>query len=77
VKHQRFVGTGYFDMVANTISSGAASTVALRGSTEEAQFADLKRPEQMIAVGEDPSCRPILGDCPLVDRSTQTTDSIQ
>ena len=79
VKHQRFVGTGYFDLVANTIASGAASTVALRGSTEEAQFADLKRPEQIIAVGEDPSCRPILGECPLVDPfpPTQATDSVQ
>ena len=38
VKHQRFVGTGYFDQVANTIAGGVASTAALRGSTEEAQF---------------------------------------
>ena len=39
VKHQRFVGTGYFDQIANTISGGMASTAALKGSTEEAQFA--------------------------------------
>ena len=38
IKHQAFVGTGYFDTVAQTISSGHASTVALKGSTEEAQF---------------------------------------
>lgn len=38
VKHQRFVGTGYFDRVASTISSGQISTCALPGSTEEAQF---------------------------------------
>ena len=38
VKHQKFVGTGYFDRVTQTISSGQASTVALRGSTETAQF---------------------------------------
>ncbi|MGH9521431.1 MAG: isocitrate lyase [Terriglobales bacterium] len=38
VKHQRFVGTGYFDQVANTIAGGIASTAALHGSTEEAQF---------------------------------------
>jgi isocitrate lyase len=37
-KHQRFVGTGYFDEVANTISCGYSSTTALAGSTEEAQF---------------------------------------
>ena len=38
VKHQSFVGTGYFDQVAQTISHGAASTTALAGSTEEEQF---------------------------------------
>jgi isocitrate lyase len=37
-KHQRFVGTGYFDQVAQCIASGTASTTALQGSTEEAQF---------------------------------------
>jgi isocitrate lyase len=38
VKHQRFVGTGYFDQVATTIASGNISTCALPGSTEEEQF---------------------------------------
>ncbi len=38
-KHQRFVGTGYFDEVAQTIADGASSTTALHGSTEEEQFA--------------------------------------
>jgi len=38
VKHQRFVGTGYFDDVQNVISGGTASTTALAGSTETAQF---------------------------------------
>ena len=42
VKHQRFVGTGYFDDVAQTIASGASSTTALSGSTEEEQFAEEK-----------------------------------
>jgi isocitrate lyase len=37
-RHQREVGTGYFDEVAQLISSGAASTLALDGSTEEQQF---------------------------------------
>ena len=41
VKHQRFVGTGYFDAVQNVITSGTASTTALAGSTETAQFQDL------------------------------------
>ena len=37
-RHQREVGTGYFDEVAQVISGGTSSTVALKGSTEEAQF---------------------------------------
>jgi isocitrate lyase len=40
VKHQKFVGTGYFDEVANTIASGQTSIRALPGSTEEEQFAE-------------------------------------
>jgi isocitrate lyase len=38
VKHQREVGTGYFDSVTQAIQGGNSSTVALRGSTEEEQF---------------------------------------
>ena len=38
VKHQRFVGTGYFDEVQHVVTSGTASTKALEGSTEAAQF---------------------------------------
>jgi isocitrate lyase len=37
-RHQREVGTGYFDAVATAVSGGQASTVALEGSTESAQF---------------------------------------
>jgi len=37
-RHQREVGAGYFDQVLETITGGAASTLALRGSTEEEQF---------------------------------------
>ncbi|QBR41195.1 isocitrate lyase [Kerstersia gyiorum] len=39
VKHQREVGTGYFDAVTQAVEGGASSTTALTGSTEEAQFA--------------------------------------
>ncbi|MCW5625012.1 MAG: isocitrate lyase [Burkholderiales bacterium] len=39
VKHQREVGTGYFDAVTQVVQSGRSSTTALTGSTEEAQFA--------------------------------------
>lgn len=38
VKHQSFVGTGYFDEVQMAITSGSAATTALTGSTEEEQF---------------------------------------
>jgi isocitrate lyase len=38
VKHQREVGTGYFDQVAQVIQGSQSSTVALKGSTEEEQF---------------------------------------
>jgi isocitrate lyase len=38
VKHQREVGTGYFDTVTQTIQGAHSSTVALKGSTEEEQF---------------------------------------
>jgi isocitrate lyase len=38
VKHQREVGTGYFDSVTQAIQGGTSSTTALKGSTEEEQF---------------------------------------
>lgn len=38
VKHQAFVGTGYFDAVQNVVTAGSSSTMALAGSTEEEQF---------------------------------------
>jgi isocitrate lyase len=63
VKHQRFVGTGYFDQVQQVISSGLASTTALTGSTEAEQFGGTKpllRPEH----GTDAACQPILGERP-------------
>jgi len=63
VKHQRFVGTGYFDQVQQVISGGLASTTALAGSTETDQFMEKKpltRPEH----GPDAACQPILGNCP-------------
>jgi isocitrate lyase len=37
-RHQAEVGTGYFDRVSQVVSHGQASTLALRGSTEEEQF---------------------------------------
>jgi isocitrate lyase len=43
-KHQREVGTGFFDTVTNIIQQGQSSTTALKGSTEEAQFNDSEVP---------------------------------
>jgi isocitrate lyase len=65
VKHQRFVGTGYFDQVQQVISGGLASTTALTGSTEAEQFAEREFQEHPEH-GPDAACRPILGDCPHV-----------
>jgi isocitrate lyase len=39
-RHQREVGAGYFDQVAQAVSGGESSTLALRGSTEEEQFSE-------------------------------------
>jgi len=44
-RHQREVGTGYFDAVASAVSGGNSSTVALKESTEAAQF----HPETSVA----------------------------
>jgi isocitrate lyase len=43
-RHQREVGAGYFDAVAQLISGGRSSTLALKGSTEEAQFQGERAP---------------------------------
>ncbi len=45
VKHQRFVGAGYFDQLAQVIASGNASTTALEGSTEQEQFEGVEQIE--------------------------------
>lgn len=42
-RHQREVGTGYFDQVSMTITGGTSSTTALKGSTEEEQFTSAKQ----------------------------------
>jgi isocitrate lyase len=65
VKHQRFVGTGYFDQVQQVISGGLASTTALAGSTEAEQFGGIK-PVVRAEYGGDAASQPILGDGPHV-----------
>jgi isocitrate lyase len=51
VKHQSFVGTGYFDDVAQVLSGGLTSTLAMEGSTEAEQFA----PSKPVATKEAPA----------------------
>ena len=41
VKHQKFVGTGFFDKVMTTVTGGHTSVTALDGSTEEEQFEEV------------------------------------
>lgn len=43
LKHQSFVGAGYFDELQSAITSGQSSTKAMKGSTEEAQFTSPKK----------------------------------
>jgi isocitrate lyase len=49
VKHQREVGTGYFDAITQTVTAGKASTTALHGSTEDEQFFDEKKKAKLAA----------------------------
>jgi isocitrate lyase len=49
-RHQREVGTGYFDEVAQTISEGQSSTTALHGSTEAEQFYSNGHANEVLSV---------------------------
>ncbi len=48
-RHQRFVGTGYFDEIAQTIANGQSSTVALAESTENEQFFEAEEEAKRVA----------------------------
>jgi len=50
VKHQREVGTSYFDAVTQAIEGGRSSTTALKGSTEDEQFFEAKETKKVAAV---------------------------
>src|SRR5438132_389291 len=50
VKHQREVGTSYFDEITQVVTGGTASTTALHGSTEDEQFFDDKKKAKLAAV---------------------------
>src|SRR6202051_5098033 len=58
VKHQRFVGTGYFDAVTQVIAGGTSSVTALAGSTEAEQFAEMK-PQVRPKSSPDAALQPI------------------
>ena len=49
VKHQREVGTSYFDQITQVVTGGTASTTALHGSTEDEQFFDEKKKAKLAA----------------------------
>jgi len=51
IKHQREVGTSYFDAVTTTIQGSQSSTTALRNSTEDEQFFDKAKTELHVANG--------------------------
>jgi len=71
VKHQRFVGTGYFDTITQVIAGGTSSVTALAGSTEAEQFAGVKI-QVHSKHGPDAACQPILGECPSENRLDPT-----
>ncbi len=71
VKHQRFVGTGYFDAVTQVIAGGTSSVTALAGSTEAEQFSEMKAQVRPKA-GPDAGCQPILGECPSIPVQIET-----
>jgi isocitrate lyase len=52
IKHQSFVGAGYFDDILMTVSAGKSSTTALKGSTEEEQFEEPVYDEEIIPYDE-------------------------
>ena len=56
------MGTGYFDEVTQVIAGGKSALSALEHSTEAEQFAGINFSAHMSEVGQDPACRPILGE---------------
>jgi isocitrate lyase len=62
-KHQRFVGTGYFDAVTQVIAAGNSSVTALEGSTEQEQFSGVKPPVK-AKQHPDAAYQPVLGEYP-------------
>ena len=63
VKHQRFVGTGYFDAITQVIAGGTSSVTALCGSTEAEQFS--AHPEQPGQNAAKSSRQPVMAPAVL------------
>jgi isocitrate lyase len=74
VKHQRFVGTGYFDQVTQVIAGGMSSITALAESTEAEQFTP-QEPAPYPGIGPDAACQPILGECPATPPVVTTIEA--
>src|SRR5579863_1886658 len=74
-KHQRFVGTGYFDAVTQVIAGGTSSVTALAGSTEAEQFSGI-RLQVHPKSGPDAACQPIPGDCPAVVGAVEPSEDV-
>jgi len=68
ITHQKFVGTGYFDDVAQTIAGGKSSIVALAGSTEAAQFIKKEAANGKAAPVEQPAIRSTASRRPQASR---------
>ena len=51
VKHQREVGTSYFDDITQVVQGGKSSLTALHGSTEDEQFFDAAKAQKLRAIG--------------------------
>jgi isocitrate lyase len=73
-KHQRFVGTGYFDSVQQVITSGTASTMALAGSTETAQFSGASASDPIVELSQRRTVTPASGDfdAPLAELTSSS-----
>ena len=72
VKHQRFVGTGYFDAITQVIAGGTSSVTALGGSTEAEQFSEPPAQRQAESANQfmasshsrrDATCAPVPSEC--------------
>jgi isocitrate lyase len=74
-KHQRFVGTGYFDAVTQVIAGGTSSVTALAGSTEAEQFSGIKLQVHPKSA-PDAAWQPILGEGPSLVAGVELREDV-